>query len=167
MPQMPKVELYAAIRRDHRDDMKLREIARKYNVSWRTIRKAVDSAWPEPRKKLPPRATALDPYKAVVDGILRADLDAPRKQRHALDSGSKSGDGRARRGRPGGLLRRPGRPQLRVGRAGRLQPRLGLGLALLLAPLLLLLVAVPAAAARAAGPLLPSLGAVLQGVPVL
>ncbi|MEU8924264.1 hypothetical protein AB0D10_25525 [Kitasatospora sp. NPDC048545] len=84
MPQMSKVELYAAIRRDHRDGMKLREIARKYNVSWRTIRKAVDSVWPEPRKKLPPRATALDPYKAVVDGILRADLDAPRKQRHTV-----------------------------------------------------------------------------------
>ncbi|WP_406502688.1 Mu transposase domain-containing protein [Streptomyces sp. NBC_01602] len=42
----------------------------------------MDSVWPEPRKKLPPRPTALDPYKAVIDGILRADLDAPRKQRH-------------------------------------------------------------------------------------
>ncbi|WP_051742308.1 transposase [Kitasatospora sp. MBT66] len=84
MPQMSKVELYAAIRRDHRDGMKLREIERTYNVSWRTIRKAVDSVRPEPRKKLPPRATALDPYKAVIDGILQADLDAPRKQRHTL-----------------------------------------------------------------------------------
>jgi transposase len=84
MPQMSKVELYAAIRRDHRDGMTMREISRKYNVSWRTIRKAVASVWPEPRKKLPPRATALDPYKATVDGILRADLDAPRKQRHTV-----------------------------------------------------------------------------------
>ncbi|MFE4515701.1 transposase [Kitasatospora sp. NPDC056783] len=84
MPQMPKVELYAAIRRDYRHGMKLREIARKHNVSWRTIRKAVDSLWPEPRKKLPPRPTAMDPYKAVIDGILQADLDAPRKQRHTV-----------------------------------------------------------------------------------
>ncbi|MFD9242821.1 IS21 family transposase [Streptomyces sp. NPDC059556] len=84
MPQMSKVELYAAIRRDHREGMTMREITRKYNVSWRTIRKAVDSVWPEPRKKLPPRATALDPYKAAIDGILRADLDAPRKQRHTV-----------------------------------------------------------------------------------
>ncbi|WP_224285184.1 hypothetical protein [Streptomyces sp. LS1784] len=84
MPQMSKVELYAAIRRDHRDSMKLREIERKCNVSWRTIRKAVDSVWPEPRKKLPPRPTAPDSYKAVIDGILRADLDAPRKQRHTV-----------------------------------------------------------------------------------
>ncbi|MER6470960.1 IS21 family transposase [Streptomyces collinus] len=84
MPQMSKVELYAAIRRDHRGGMTMREIERKYNVSWRTVRRAVDSVWPEPRKKLPPRPTALDPYKAVIDEILRADMDAPRKQRHTV-----------------------------------------------------------------------------------
>lgn len=33
MPQMSKVELYAAIRRDHRGGMTLRGIERKYNVS--------------------------------------------------------------------------------------------------------------------------------------
>lgn len=48
------------------------------------MRKALDSAWPVPRKKLPPRATALDPFKPVIDEILRADLDAPRKQRHTV-----------------------------------------------------------------------------------
>ncbi|MGW8688112.1 hypothetical protein ACWGNN_45365 [Streptomyces sp. NPDC055817] len=31
MPQMSKVELYAAIRRDHRAGMKMRELERKYN----------------------------------------------------------------------------------------------------------------------------------------
>ncbi|MFE7710403.1 hypothetical protein ACFU6I_32490 [Streptomyces sp. NPDC057486] len=55
MPQMSEVELYAAIRRDHRAGMKMRELERKHNVSWRTVEKAVDSVWPEPRKKLPPR----------------------------------------------------------------------------------------------------------------
>lgn len=84
MPQMSKVELYAAIRRDHRGGMSMRELERKYGVTWRTVRKALDSSWPEPRKKLPPRATTLDPYKAVIDEILRADLDAPRKQRHTV-----------------------------------------------------------------------------------
>ncbi|WP_404782333.1 hypothetical protein [Streptomyces pristinaespiralis] len=44
----------------------------------------MDSSWPEPRKKLPPRATTLDPYKLVIDEILRADLGAPRKQRHTV-----------------------------------------------------------------------------------
>jgi transposase len=53
-------------------------------VTYRTVGKAVNSAWPEPRKKLPPRATALDPYKPVIDEILRTDLDAPRKQRHTV-----------------------------------------------------------------------------------
>ncbi|MFG2586535.1 IS21 family transposase [Streptomyces malaysiensis] len=81
---MSKVELYAAIRRDHRGGMSMRELERKYGVTWRTVRKALDSAWPEPRKKLPPRATGLDPYRSVIDEILRADLDAPRKQRHTV-----------------------------------------------------------------------------------
>ncbi|MEU7110792.1 IS21 family transposase [Streptomyces sp. NPDC046182] len=81
---MSKVELYAAIRRDHRAGVAMRELERKYNVGWRTVRKALDSAWPEPRKPLPPRPSALDPYKAVIDGILRADLEAPRKQRHTV-----------------------------------------------------------------------------------
>ncbi|WP_239477200.1 IS21 family transposase [Streptomyces sp. CS147] len=84
MPQMSKVELYAAIRRDHRGGMSMRELERKHGVTWRTVRKALDSSWPEPRKKLPPRATTLDPYKPAIDEILRADLDAPRKQRHTV-----------------------------------------------------------------------------------
>ncbi|MER7847400.1 hypothetical protein ABTZ03_26030 [Kitasatospora sp. NPDC096077] len=46
MPQISKVELYAAIRRDHRDGMKLRAIERKYNLSWRTIRTAPVTARP-------------------------------------------------------------------------------------------------------------------------
>ncbi len=84
MPQMSKVELYAAIRRDHRGGLSMRELERKYGVTWRTVRKALDSAWPEPRKQLPPRATALDPFKPLIDEILRSDLDAPRKQRHTV-----------------------------------------------------------------------------------
>ncbi|EST18188.1 hypothetical protein M877_39205 (plasmid) [Streptomyces niveus NCIMB 11891] len=63
MPQMPKVELYAAIRRDHRGGMSTRGLERKHGVTWRTVGKALESSWPEPRKKLPPRATTLDPYK--------------------------------------------------------------------------------------------------------
>ncbi|MFH8520166.1 hypothetical protein ACH4CE_34830 [Streptomyces gelaticus] len=84
MPRMSKVELYAAIRRDHRGGMSMRELERKHGVTWRTVRKALDSSWPEPRKKLPPRATGVDRYKPVIDEILRADLDAPRKQRHTV-----------------------------------------------------------------------------------
>ena len=84
MPPTSKVELYAAIRRDARAGMSGRALARKYNVGWRTVVKALTSAWPEPRKKPPPRPSKLDPFKPVIDEILRADLDAPRKQRHTV-----------------------------------------------------------------------------------
>ncbi|MFI7705454.1 hypothetical protein [Nonomuraea sp. NPDC049480] len=79
-----KVELYAAIRRDHRAGLPMCALERKYGVTWRTIRKALDSNWPEPRKKQAPRPTRLDPYKPVIDGMLRADLDAPPKQKHTV-----------------------------------------------------------------------------------
>lgn len=84
MPPTSKVELYAAIRRDARAGLSGRALERKYNVGRRTVIKAVTSAWPEPRKKPPPRPSKLDPFKSVIDGILRADLDAPRKQRHTV-----------------------------------------------------------------------------------
>jgi transposase len=79
-----KVELYAAIRRDARAGMSGRAIEKKYRVGRRTIISALASAWPEPRKPLPRRASKLDPFKPVIDEILKADLDAPRKQRHTI-----------------------------------------------------------------------------------
>jgi transposase len=78
-----KVELFAAIRRDSRiEGLAVRALARKYGVHRRTVREALSSAWPTPRKKLPPRKSRLDPFKPAIDAMLRADLDAPRKQRH-------------------------------------------------------------------------------------
>lgn len=78
-----KVELFAAIRRDSRiEGLAVRALARKYGVHRRTVREALSSAWPAPRKKLPPRKSRLDPFKPAIDGMLRADLDAPCKQRH-------------------------------------------------------------------------------------
>lgn len=82
MASNSKVELYAAIRRDVRAGMPIRAAERKYGVGYRTVRKALASVWPEPRKELPRRRTRLDPYHEVIDAWLRADLDAPRKQRH-------------------------------------------------------------------------------------
>ncbi|MFD8546843.1 winged helix-turn-helix transcriptional regulator [Streptomyces sp. NPDC059649] len=49
MPQTSKAELYAAIRRDHRGGMSMRELERKHGVTWWRVRKALGSAWPEPR----------------------------------------------------------------------------------------------------------------------
>ena len=83
MQSMSGVELYAAIRRDSRvDGLSSRELARKYRVGRRTVALALSSAWPEPRKKLAPRKSRLDRHKDAIDRILRADLDATRKQRH-------------------------------------------------------------------------------------
>lgn len=62
--------------------MSVRALARKYQVHRRTVREALSSAWPRPRKKSPPRKSRLDPFKPAIDAMLRADLDAPRKQRH-------------------------------------------------------------------------------------
>jgi hypothetical protein len=33
---------------------------------------------------LPQRTSRLDPFKPAIDDILRADLSAPRKQRHTV-----------------------------------------------------------------------------------
>jgi Transposase and inactivated derivatives len=78
-----KVELFAAIRRDSRmEGLSVRALARRHGVHRRTVREALSSAWPRPRKKLPPRRSRLDPFKPAIDAMLRSDLDAPRKQQH-------------------------------------------------------------------------------------
>lgn len=80
-----KVELYAAIRHDARvEGLSGRALSAKYGVGRRTVAMALESVWPAPRKQLPPRISRLDAFKATIDGILREDLDAPRKQRHTV-----------------------------------------------------------------------------------
>jgi hypothetical protein len=83
---MSRVELFAAIRRDRRADptVSARTLAKRYRVSRRTVGAALASAVPLPRKVLPQRASALDPVAELIDAMLRADLKAPRKQRHTV-----------------------------------------------------------------------------------
>lgn len=81
-PGDSRVALFAAIRRDARAGMSNRALQRKHGVGYRTVAAAIESAWPEPRKPAPKRGSRLDPYRDVIDGWLRNDLDAPRKQRH-------------------------------------------------------------------------------------
>lgn len=78
-----KVELFEAIRRDHRrDGLSIRALSDKYEVHRRTVRAALASATP-PERKVPVRsAPKLDPAKPLIEAMLREDLDAPRKQRH-------------------------------------------------------------------------------------
>lgn len=82
MARGSKTELYAAIRRDVRQGATVRAVMRDRQVGYRTVQAALRSAWPAERKPLPPRGSRLDVYAPVVDEMLRADLDAPVKQRH-------------------------------------------------------------------------------------
>jgi transposase len=78
-----KVELFAAIRWDHqREGLGVRELARKYEVHRRTVRQAIGSPVPPDRKTPERAAPVLDAVAGLIDGMLREDLDAPRKQRH-------------------------------------------------------------------------------------
>ncbi|MHA7248901.1 IS21 family transposase [Arthrobacter tecti] len=78
-----RVELFEQIRRDARvNGDSIRFLARKYRVARRTVRQALASAEPPRRKKPVRNAPRLDRFRSVIDGMLRADLSAPRKQRH-------------------------------------------------------------------------------------
>ena len=79
-----RVELFEEIRRDRRrDELSIRELAEKHQVHRRTVRQALASAQPPPRKSYPQRQRpAIDPWASVADGWLLADQDVPRKQRH-------------------------------------------------------------------------------------
>lgn len=78
-----KVELFEAIRRDHRrEELSIRALAERHGVHRRTVRAALESATPPPRKPRVAQAPRLGPLKPAIDGMLWADLDAPRKQRH-------------------------------------------------------------------------------------
>ena len=78
-----KVELFEQIRRDSwHGGLSVRALAAKYGVHRRLVREALTRFSPAPRKTPERRSARLEPFKAVIDGWLRADLDAPRKQRH-------------------------------------------------------------------------------------
>jgi transposase len=77
-----RVALFAAVREDHRRGLGVRAIARKYGVHRRTVREALESPVPAPRK-VPERASpGRDSVAPLIDAMLIEDLDAPRKQRH-------------------------------------------------------------------------------------
>ena len=79
-----RVELFEQIRRDRRaGGSSIRELAGRHHVHRRTVRQALASAVPAPRRPYRRRSRpAIDPYAAVIDSWLIADQEVPRKQRH-------------------------------------------------------------------------------------
>ena len=79
-----RVELFERIRQDRRiEELSIRELAERHRVHRRTVRQALASAIPPPRKAYPRRPRpAIDPYVEVIDSWLLADREVPRKQRH-------------------------------------------------------------------------------------
>ena len=77
------MELYERIRRDARvEGLSVRALAAKHRVHRRTVREALASPVPPPRKQPEREAPAMGPHREVVRGWLVADQGLPRKQRH-------------------------------------------------------------------------------------
>jgi transposase len=79
-----RVELFEQIRKDRRvEGSSIRELADRHHVHRRTVRQALKSAVPPPRRPYAQRPRpAIGPYAQVIDGWLLADREVPRKQRH-------------------------------------------------------------------------------------
>ncbi len=74
------MELYERIRRDNREQgLSIRALASRHQVHRRTVRSALASTTPSPRKVPEREATALGPWTAVIRTWLVADRQAPRK----------------------------------------------------------------------------------------
>lgn len=73
--QADKPRLFAAISRDARDSgLSIRALADRHGVHRRTVRQALASPWPAPRKSSN-RGSKLDPFKDTIDAVLLSGLD--------------------------------------------------------------------------------------------
>lgn len=84
MTRRSRVVLFEQIRRTRRDepDVSVRELARRFGTHRRTVREALVSAVPAPRKPVERVSPVLDEWKPTIDEWLAADREMPRKQRH-------------------------------------------------------------------------------------
>ncbi|MFJ8002705.1 hypothetical protein ACIQ7D_37370 [Streptomyces sp. NPDC096310] len=74
-----KKELYWRIRHDaETEGLSTRALVRRHNVTWRTVRAALDGLEPRPRKPLPRRPTAIDPVQHLIDSMIESGHGRPR-----------------------------------------------------------------------------------------
>jgi len=76
------VDDYGAIRRSRRDGMSIRQIARQFGHTRKTVRQALNHAEPPAPAPRVRKAPLLGPVEPIIDRILADDEDAPAKQRH-------------------------------------------------------------------------------------
>ena len=77
--------LLSVIRRWHlRDELSIREIARRTGLSRNTIRKYLRSNEVEPRFQVPERPSKLDAYAERLSAWLRTEANRPRKQKRTI-----------------------------------------------------------------------------------
>ena len=81
---MYRVDVYLRVRRAVMvEGMSIREASRVFGLHADTVRKMVAySAPPGYRRQAPARRPKLEPFTGVIDAILEADAQVPRKQRH-------------------------------------------------------------------------------------
>jgi transposase len=79
---MVSMDQYLRIRIAHRDGMGVNKLAQTFHHSKRKIRQILDQEEPSPYPQRLPGPSVLDPFKPLIDAILKADETAPPKQRH-------------------------------------------------------------------------------------
>jgi transposase len=82
MDRRGKVELFEEIRRGYAAGETILALAKKHQVHRRMVRQALANAMPPERKKHERIALKMGPVREIIDQILQADMEAPRKQRH-------------------------------------------------------------------------------------
>jgi len=83
MNRRQKVELFEQIRREYEFGIgTIAGVARQLGVHRRSVRQALQSAWPPERQRPLRSCPHLAPVRPLIDAMLEQDRQAPRKQRH-------------------------------------------------------------------------------------